>query len=267
MINIGYWCDNLSDYESRAFVSWLMINGVNSTDELPPFLRQITLGLPMSSLSFEDILTLFHRVKERQLKKIPAVDQYHITIAIGRLIKWCFENDINVQAIDIQRYIQQISNDLKPLGIDCNYLFSYVINLKEEAIEETVLYNKNYWPYDPYKLDSFYNKLCFYHFIEPSGHFKAMFLIENPPLEHRILWKKNRTDLIYLGYRLYFNVYKADFVEIIDRIFYKKDKKGQIVTLQLIKKSNRNIQEQIEAGELKGNWKSIFQIFKDIPLP
>jgi hypothetical protein len=244
-----------------------MINGVNSPDKLAPFLNSLTTGFTISSISLEDLLTLLYRIKERQFKKIPDALQYHITIASGRLIKWCFENDIQTQTIDLHRYKKHISDVLNPLGIDCNYLFSYVINLKEEAIEETILGNKNYWPYDPHKLDSFYNKLCFYHFIDPSGHFKAMFLIENPPLEHRILWKKNLTDLIYLGYKLYYKDYQENYIEIIDRIFCKRDKKGQIVTIQRIRKTSRNIREQISEGELKGNWTSIFQIFKDIPLP
>jgi hypothetical protein len=155
----------------------------------------------------------------------------------------------------------------EPLGFNSSFVFSIVFYTNENAVINTIQFHKNRWPFHPHKLDHLYNLLLNFGFINPSGHFKEMFLIEDPPLENRVLWKKNRTDLIYLGHRLYSEVFKDQFINIIDRVFYIEDKRGHVVTLQKLKKTNRNIRDQICDNELKGNWKTIDLILMKIPLP
>jgi len=267
MINNIYWLKSLSEYELKAFISWFNINGVNSPDEVLPFLESLTSGIDLKSFSMKDIITILKRGKEKGLKKIPEPLQYHITIAVSRLFEWCFEDDIQSQTIDMHEYKRQLTEMIEPLGLNSSFVFSLAFNTKESAIDETIRFHKNRWPFPPHKLDNFYSQLLSYQLIEPAGHFKDMFLIDNPQDEHRIIWKKNRTDLVYLGYRLYYKIYKDEFIEVISKIFCKIDKKGKFVTLQQLKKTNRNIRVQINDNELKGNWSRIDSIFKSIPLP
>jgi hypothetical protein len=267
MLNTKEWVESLSDNELNAFISWFKFNGVNSPEEVFPFLISMTSEIDLNSLSPKDLLTLLQRGKERGLKRIPEHLQYHITTAGIRLMKWCVEDDIQSQTINMKEYRRQLTEILDPLGFNSSYVFAVAFYTRENAIDETIISHKNRWPFPPHKLDHFYSLLLAYQFIEPSGHFKAMFLIENPPIEYRVFWKKNRTDLVYLGYRLYSSLYKDDFISVIDKVFYVKDKKDQVVTLQKLKKTNRNIREQISANELKQNWLNIDQIFDNIPLP
>jgi hypothetical protein len=267
MLNINTWIDSLSDFETSAFISWLMINGVNSPDELPSFLKGITHDIDLASISLEDLLTIFNCIKAKNFKRVQDEFHYHITISVGRLIGICFEDDIQSQTINLAEYQKKISEALIPLGINCNYLFSYVINIRDDAVNGAIAAHEKSWPYPPHKLDHFYNQLLRYQFIEPSGHFKDIFLVENPPQKSRVLWKKNRTDLIYLGYKLYNEVYKDNFIDTIDRLFYTKNNAGQIATLNQLKKTYRNIRDQFNQTELKKNWKLIDKIFKIIPLP
>jgi hypothetical protein len=267
MLNNIDWLNSLSEFEQKAFISWFKLNGVESPDKLPAFLDEIYENVKFTTLSSEAIISYLNYFHKRGFKRLPDELQYGITSAFGKMIKRSLEDDIHTQTIDLEKWRKDFTEACIPLGIDFNYLFSFVINIKSDTDVEILRFHQHFWPFPPHKLDMFYSQLLAFHFIEPSGHFKSMFLMPDPPLEDRILWKKNRTDLIYLSHRLYWKVYKDEFIHTINKLFYLRDKNGKVVTLQNLKKTNRNISGQIRENVLQGNWTTIDLIFKNIPLP
>lgn len=265
MLNNLYWLQSLSTPETKAIISWLEANGV-TPDTFLSFMEEMTYGINLQSMSVQDIATLINRFKERGFKKIPEENQYHITIAFGRMMKWAFENDIQSQTIDLLKIKKELSENLTPLGINSHYFFSYVLNIKDKAVEDTIYHHKNRWPFDPHKLDHLYIMLVKFQFIKESGHFKDMFFIDIPSPENRILWLKNRTDLIYLGYGLYNKIYKEKYVEVINMIFRVKNRNGQMSTLPQLKRSYRNVRCFFDPPDLKENWKTIDSLIRQISL-
>lgn len=266
MLNLFDWVNCLTEYENEAFGSWFWINGFRTESEIFSFFVEIDDLISGTSTKKEALISFLRILIQKQFQSLPDNLQYGITSGLGKLIKRSFEDDIHNQTINLKEWKNDFSDVCKPLGIDCNFLFSYVINIKDDAIEEIISYHKRFWPFPPHKLDYFYSQLCNMNFIDHSGHFKTLFLIEKPSLEDRILWKKNRTDLVYLAFRLYHDIYGDKFLETINKIFFIKNKEGKIATLIQLKKTYRNINDQFNPDELKGNWKSIDGIFKKLSL-
>jgi hypothetical protein len=265
MIDPKQWSEDLSEYESWCLGQWFNRNGIKTKEDFFKLFHEF--DEKKGSGTIEESFSAFWSIgKERKLLPFPSDLQDGIRVALGKLIKRSFEDDIHSQKIDLQRFKKLESDYLKPLGFDANYVSSYIFNIKTEAIEETIAAHSNYWPYPQHKIDHLYTQLLQYQFIDPSGQFKAMFLQKNPPALYRILWKTNRTDLVYFGYKLYYEIYADQFLDVINKLFLIKNRRGEDCNLRDFKKSFNNIRSCIENNDLISTWKRIDSIFDKLGL-
>lgn len=265
MINTNQWVKDLSYNEMKCFIKWFILNGIKTPDELNKLVYEVEEKKGSGTMK-ELLSAILSVASERKIQPIPEELQYGIASAMGRLIKSSFEDDIHSRTIDINEFKKQITDLLKPLGVDTKYLFSYVVNIKKEAMDETFNAHSSYWPYPPHKLDALYTLLLKHQFIDPAGQFKAMFLDKNPPLQHRIIWKTNRTDLVYFVYQLYYKTHRESFLDLINRLFIVAKKGGKATSLRDFKKTYYNVKEDFELRELKTNWKTLDDIFSELYL-